>query len=258
MVFFSSKPGGWREKNGLPPAGGFRSSLLSGSVRSSPGVQTSHLESRAPTPGRRVTAGKKPPRTERGTRKQPRPAQRAGAFPADAPEALPIFGPILLSDASAVSGQIPGIPSPTLPGRAAAPGRGRDFPGRAALCARKAPGPGPGRPRGRATLSWARAATRAALNSLAPETRRAHAPSIGPDPGGAEPRPRRSAGAVGATPARKGGARLPVSPPVCRARSWRLPGLVLSGQLFGPLGGSPKAETEVQSCWLLLLGSRRS
>lgn len=44
-------------------------------------------------------------------------------------------------------------------------------------------------------------------------------------------------------------------PPLCQARSRRLPGLVLSGQLFGqlvPPPRSPAAEVEVQSCWLLV------
>jgi hypothetical protein len=65
--------------------------------------------------------------TTRSAQSRPRPPPRAGAFPADAAEALAIYGPILLSDAMLVSGQIPGIPSPALPGRASAPGRGPGF-----------------------------------------------------------------------------------------------------------------------------------
>lgn len=90
----------------------------------------------------------------RSARAQPRPAARAGAFPADAAEALPLHGPILYSDATAVSGQIPGIPSPALPGRAAAPGRGPGF-----SQAGGRPGPESPRPGSRAsavggTRSW--------------------------------------------------------------------------------------------------------
>lgn len=75
-------------------------------------------------------------------RAQARPctASRSGAFPADAAEALSIKGRILPSDATAVSGQIPGIPSPALPGRAAAPGKGPGF-SQAGVC------PGPESPR---------------------------------------------------------------------------------------------------------------
>lgn len=61
----------------------------------------------------------------------PRPAECAGAFPADVTEALPIYGPIQLSDASAVSGQIPGIPSPRSAGQGRGAGKGAGiFPSR--------------------------------------------------------------------------------------------------------------------------------
>lgn len=85
---------------------------------------------------------------------------------------------------------------------------GRDFPGQSALWARKAPGPGPGRPRreGRALLGPG-----------------SHPSGFQPAGAGAAPRPRplrgirprrgvTAADAVGAAPARKGGARLPGSP----------------------------------------------
>lgn len=75
----------------------------------------------------------------RSAQARPHLVAHAGAFPVDATEALPLYGRILSSDATAVSGQIPGIPSPALPGR----GRG----------ARKEAGifpggrlPGPGKP----------------------------------------------------------------------------------------------------------------
>lgn len=93
-----------------------------------------------------ITRGQDAWSETRSARAQPRPAARAGAFPADAAEALPLHGPILSSDATAVSGQIPGIPSPALPGRAAAPGRGPGF-SQAGGC----PGPESPRPGSRAS-----------------------------------------------------------------------------------------------------------
>lgn len=100
----------------------------------------------------------------------PRPAQppSAGAFPADAPEALPIYGPILLSDASAVSGQIPGIPSPSSAGQGRGAGKGAGiFPGRRLSWRGKPQARVQGARGGKATLSWAQGATRAALTQQA-------------------------------------------------------------------------------------------
>lgn len=112
----------------------------------------------------------------RSAQARPHPVARAGAFPVDATEALPIYGRILSSDATAVSGQIPGIPSPALPGK----GRG----------ARKEAGifpggrlPGPGKPQawvqgvrgGWAALPSPGSRPRASRLRLAPGPRRAHA-----------------------------------------------------------------------------------
>lgn len=103
-------------------------------------------------------------------------AAHAGAFPADETEALPIYGRILSSDATAVSGQIPGIPSPALPGKG--PGARKEagiFPGRRL--------PGPGKPQawvqsvrgGRVSLLSPGSRPRASHLWLAPRPRRAHA-----------------------------------------------------------------------------------
>lgn len=128
-------------------------------------------------------------------------------------------------------------PPPALPGR----GRG----------ARKKAGifpggrlPGPGKPQ-----AWVQSAVvggpRSWVQGTAPEP-----PSSGWHPSPAAPTLsdltrlgvccclRVLAAAVPLTPARKGGARLPVSPPGAKPGSGRLPGLVLPGRLLRPPGAS--------------------
>lgn len=176
----------------------------------------------------------------RSAQARPRPAARAGAFPADATEALSKHGLILPSDATAVSGQIPGIPSPALPGRAAAPGKGPGFSQAGGYQGPESPRPG------------SRASTVGGPHSRTPGATPESPPSgwcLGP----AEPTPAPS------DLTREGGcsclcvvaAAIPSPPPPGRAvpacqfplpgarpGAGRLPGLVLPGRLLGPPGAA--------------------
>lgn len=175
----------------------------------------------------------------------PGPALCAGAFPADATEALPIYGPIQLSDASAVSGQIPGIPSPSLPGRAAAPGRGPGFSRAGGFLGAESPRPGSRAPAAEPWEPPERLSTGWRLSPAAPTPPPLDRPWRGAT--AASPLLKTPSGQL--PPGRAAPARQ-CPPPVCQARSRRRPGLVLSGQLFGQLGvaaaRSPAAEVEVQ------------
>lgn len=124
-------------------------------------------------------------------------------------------------------------PPPLCPARAAAPGRRPGF-SQAGGCL----GPESPRPGSRASVVGG---PRSRVQGAAPEP-----PAPGWRPGPAAPTlsdltrvgvcccPRAFAAAVPLTSARKGGARLPVSPPGARPASGRLPSLVLPGWLARP------------------------
>ncbi|XP_028718058.1 translation initiation factor IF-2-like [Peromyscus leucopus] len=233
-------------------------------------VQHEHpdLWSRVLAPGAGPGSGPRPGRSRPGPnadRVSPAPPARPapGLSPLTLRKRCPYMGRFCPVTSARSPGRFREPPPPALPGRAAAPGRGPGFSRAGGSLGAESPRPGSRAPAAGGLRSpappCAPGATRAASSGLAPEPRRAHAPSLGSDPGGAELRPRCHADAVRAAPARKGGARLPVSPPVCQARSCALPGLVLSGQLFGPLGAAtasvpaaPQQLRQVQSCrWLV-------
>lgn len=169
-----------------------------------------------------------------------RPAARAGAFPADAAEALSKHGLILPSDATAVSGQIPGIPSPALPGRAAAPGRGPGFSQAGGYRGPESPRPG------------SRASAVGGPRSTAPRATPEFPPSGWPL-GPAQPTPAAFdlTRAGGCSCLRVVATAIPSPPPPGRAvpacqfplpgarpGAGRLPGLVLPGRLLGPPGAA--------------------
>lgn len=188
-------------------------------------------------------------------------AVRAGAFPADAAEALSIYGRILPSDATAVSGQIPGIPSPALPGRAAAPGKGLGF-SQAGVC------PGPESPK-----AGSRASAVGGLRSWAPGATPEPPSGWRPDPAAPTQSDLIRAGgccspcvvaAVVPLPPRKGGSCLPVSPPGARPGARRLLYLVLPGWLLrlpgaaDALAWAPLAQLGRVGDGLVRLGGRGS
>lgn len=115
---------------------------------------------------------------------------------------------------------------------------GRDFPRQAAAGARKAPGLGPERPRWAGRAPAPREPPRSLPIGLAPGPRRAHARPVCHEPGGGLLLPARRCRRGPPTPARKGGARLPVSPPGCQAGSGATARSGPAGAAAGPPGAA--------------------
>lgn len=183
-----------------------------------------------PTRGRQAVAGKKPPRTKRGmcTRAPPsRPAP--GLSPLTRRKRCPYMGLFCSVTPARSPGRFRESPPPSSAGQGRGAGKGAGiFPGRRLS--------GYGKPQarvqsargGRATLSWAQGSHPSALNRLAPESRRAHAPSVGSDPGGAQLQPRCCRRRQGNS--RQEGRRPPASVPS------RVPGQKLATARSGPVG----------------------